>query len=193
MAVVDSLEKSAPKILSAEMTREFEREMDGITGGAEKRRAVIDRAKAFLVETLEGYRAHELEVGQELLKGLQVTQREREELGPCNLCGKQLKIIFNPRTRKKFVGCSGYPECKNAFPLASGLIEPTEKLCEFCKTPIIKVVRAGKRPFLMCLKPDCESKKDWKRKGAPAVEAQIQSGEEKAKESANPPEPAPPA
>lgn len=164
MSVVGALEKHSPRIISPELTRELERKMDGIIGGGEKREAVIAEVKRILVEVLSAFRENEEEIGKELLAGLQVTQREREQLGLCPKCGKMLKIIFNPKTRKKFVGCGGYPECRNAYPLPSGLIEPADKLCEHCKSPVIKVIRAGKRPFLMCLTVDCESKKDWGKK-----------------------------
>ncbi|MFH0961498.1 MAG: DNA topoisomerase I [archaeon] len=169
MAVVESLEKNAPKIISPELTRELEGEMENIVAGKTKRESVIDRAKKVLVETLEGFREKEKEVGEILLKGLQVTQKVKETLGACPSCGGTLKIVFNPKTRKKFVGCSGYPTCKNAYPLPSGLIETTEKVCEFCRAPAIKVIRAGKRPFVMCLTVECESKKDWGKKNPPGT------------------------
>ncbi len=172
MAVIDSLEKSAPRILSAEMTRELEGKMDGIIEGKEKREDVVARAKDFLVKVLEDFRKDEAGIGKVLLAGLQITQRERETLGPCNKCGKGvLKVVFNPRTRKRFCGCSQYPECKNAFPLPYALIEPTGKVCDKCSTPIIKVIRAGKRPFTMCLDPACPTKADWgEKKGAAGKE-----------------------
>ena len=36
-----------------------------------------------------------------------------------------------------------------------------EKICEYCKTPIIKVIRKGKRPFEMCLTYSCSSRSSW--------------------------------
>lgn len=169
LAVVNVLEGNAPKIISPEMTRELEGEMEKILSEKAKREQVVSKAKDILVETLEGFRKNEENVGLLLLKGLQVSQKERETLGPCPKCGAgTLKIIFNPKTRKKFVGCSNYPACANSYPLPRGLIEPTDKSCEFCKAPVIKVIRAGKRPFGMCITPNCKSKKDWGKRASPA-------------------------
>ena len=35
-----------------------------------------------------------------------------EELGACPQCGKLLTKKFSRKTRRFFVGCSGYPECQ---------------------------------------------------------------------------------
>jgi DNA topoisomerase-1 len=57
------------------------------------------------------------------------------------------------------------PSCSTGFPLPlKGLIEPTEKICEQCKSPIIKVIRKGARPFTMCLDPKCKTKEGWFKK-----------------------------
>ncbi len=162
LAVVDSLENNAPKIISPELTREFEAEMELISEGRKRREEILSRAKKVLVETLSKFREHELEVGQTLLSGLKIALNIKETLGKCSKCGAgNLKTIFNPRTRKKFVGCTNYPNCTQSFPLPGGLVEATDKTCDKCGTPIIKVVRAGKRPFTMCIEPSCETKKDW--------------------------------
>ncbi|MBI4399340.1 topoisomerase DNA-binding C4 zinc finger domain-containing protein, partial [Candidatus Micrarchaeota archaeon] len=84
--------------------------------------------------------------------------------GKCGLCGNSLRKMFS-RQGKQFVGCSGYPDCKNIYPLPQGaFIQPTGAVCPSCKTPMIKVRRKGKRQFEMCLLPTCETKKDWGRK-----------------------------
>lgn len=59
------------------------------------------------------------------------------------------------------------PKCATGYPLPGmATIQKTDKICELCKTPIITVIRKGKRPFKMCLATDCKSKEDWgKKKG----------------------------
>lgn len=57
------------------------------------------------------------------------------------------------------------PKCSTGFPLPHGAtIQKTDKVCEHCGTPIITVIRKGKRPFRMCLLPECKSKEDWGKK-----------------------------
>lgn len=57
------------------------------------------------------------------------------------------------------------PKCSTGFPLpAMATIQKTDKICELCKTPIITVIRKGRRPFRMCLFPECPSKLEWGKK-----------------------------
>jgi len=73
--------------------------------------------------------------------------------------------MFSPKTRKHFVGCSGYKDgCKTSFPLPPrSKFQRLDKICDKCKTPIIRVIRWGRRPFNMCLDPNCETKANWKK------------------------------
>jgi DNA topoisomerase-1 len=62
------------------------------------------------------------------------------------------------------------PTCQTGFPLPhNASFQSLEKLCDKCNTPIIRVMRKGKRPFKMCLDPNCVTKADWgkpkKKKG----------------------------
>ncbi len=57
------------------------------------------------------------------------------------------------------------PSCQTGFPLPGmATNRPTGKVCEKCNTPIIQVIRKGKRPFKMCLDPKCVTKADWGKK-----------------------------
>jgi DNA topoisomerase-1 len=58
------------------------------------------------------------------------------------------------------------PSCTRGYPLPhNASFQRLGKICEHCKTPIVQVIRKGKRPFRMCLAPDCETKKDWGKAG----------------------------
>ncbi len=57
------------------------------------------------------------------------------------------------------------PTCQTGYPLPGHARNmATGKKCNKCSTMIINVIRAGKRPFRMCLDPKCETKKDWGKK-----------------------------
>ena len=43
------------------------------------------------------------------------SNRERNTVGACPKCGKDLRVIFS-RNGKRFLGCSGYPDCKQTYP-----------------------------------------------------------------------------
>ena len=64
------------------------------------------------------------------------------------------------------------PSCQTGYPLpGAARNQPTGKVCEKCGTPIIQVIRKGKRPFRMCVDPKCETKADWGKKKIPTKQA----------------------
>ena len=75
----------------------------------------------------------------------------------CEKCGKPM--VYRWSRHGKFLGCSGYPECKNTMRLdENGEVEetePTDEVCELCGSPmIVKTGRRGK--FLGCSNyPEC--------------------------------------
>ncbi|MDY6776862.1 MAG: DNA topoisomerase I [Candidatus Nanohaloarchaea archaeon] len=160
LAVVEALEDHAPGILSEELTREFEEEMEEIRNLEKTRDEVLEEARQTLTDILEKFREDEEEIGEELIDAVDRQRKKERELGPCDQCDDgTLRIITK---NGKFVGCSNYPDCENTYPLPNdGKIESTDKTCDTCHTPIIKVIRKGKRPFEMCLDPDCPTKDDW--------------------------------
>lgn len=160
LAVVDALEQHSPELLSEEMTRRFEEEMEEIRDGENEKEEVIEDAKEELEEILEEIKENEEEIGQELKEAVIETKKKKSELGECPECGGTLKIIKT--NNGQFVGCSEYPDCENSFPLPQNAkIVPTDENCDDCGLPVFKVIRKGKRPFEMCPKTDCESKEDW--------------------------------
>jgi DNA topoisomerase-1 len=164
-AVVNVLEKYCPKILSEELTRRFEEEMEKVYGKKKNRETVVEEAKKVLSEILSEFKNYEEKIGKELLNALVETRKEERKIGTCPNCNGELRIIRSRETNLFFIGCSNYPKCKTAYPIPhKARIEPTGKICEKCNTPIIRVFRKGKRPFLMCLDPKCETKMNWNRK-----------------------------
>lgn len=82
----------------------------------------------------------------------------------CDICGGVKGKCKCSWKDKKWV-----PTCQTGYPLpAMAKIQTTGKTCDKCSTPIIQVIRKGKRPFRMCLDPKCETKADWgkPKKGA---------------------------
>jgi DNA topoisomerase-1 len=162
--VAKTLRDFVPNIVSEELTRHFEKEMEQVFNGKKKREEVVEEAKEVLKEILEEFKSKEDKIGKKLLEGLVISRKEERKIGVCPNCGGELRIIFSRRTGKRFVGCSNYPKCKTGFPLPLvGQITALNKNCEVCGLPMIQVWRKGKRPFRMCINPNCESKKDWNK------------------------------
>lgn len=138
--------------------------MEQVYNGEKQREEVVEEAKAILVGILEEFRRNEKEIGRKLLEGLTEARREASRLGNCHKCGNKLRIMRS-KGGGLFVGCEGYPNCNNMYPLPRmAKIIPLGKTCGKCGTPMIRVIRRGRRPFNMCLDTNCPTKADWKRK-----------------------------
>jgi len=88
-------------------------------------------------------------------------------LGECPKCGKnKLRVVRSKTTKKRFVGCEGYPECDQTYPLPQrGDIIGTGEICPQCGSPKIKVL-GGRRPWVLCLDPYCPTKAEYREKRA---------------------------
>jgi len=180
--VVRVLRDFCPRILDEKLTRRLEEEMEMVMEDKVSRRAVVEEVKGILTDILKEFKVKEEEIGGRLEEGLRAALEDERRLGRCPKCGGELRIIFSPRTRKIFAGCSNYPKCDNSYPLPGGArIEVLGKTCEKCGTPMIRVYRKGKRPFTMCLDVNCPTKEGWgKRKAQPG---KVEAGQPPLKET----------
>ncbi len=164
--VVEALEKYADLITKPDMTSKLEYDMDEIAEGKIKEETVVDESQAML-ETIfdEMDRKHD-EIRGVLYEGL----REDKIIGKCQTCGSDL-MVRKSKKGGRFIGCSGYPECKFALPLPpTGNIVATNKLCERHGLNHIKIITSGKKPWeLGC--PQCNFEEWQKKKEAKAAEA----------------------
>jgi DNA topoisomerase-1 len=68
--------------------------------------------------------------------------------------------MYSKKTRRQFVACDKYPDCKNTFTLPpNGNIKRTNKICEECGFPMLIRLSKGKRPWEFCFNPECEKNK----------------------------------
>ena len=177
MSLIETLEKHSPIIIDEALTRKFEKEMDQILqikkNHVEKEQKVIAEAKETITKISEQFKTQEKEIGKELLnaqENLWAQQREENKLNICPLCKKgSLSIRYSNKVKRSFVGCTNYPECKNTYSLPpSSLIKKSDKICESCGFPMLLSIKKGKRPWLFCFNPECETNKErieeYKRK-----------------------------
>lgn len=162
LKVCDILKKYAPEILDEHLTREIEEKMEEIQDGEKDKEEVINHGKEVLIKILEKWKKNEKKIGEKLLDALQITIEKENTIGPCDKCDNTLRII-HMRHGKQFIGCRGYPNCRNAYPLpGSALVKVTDKKCPSCEKPVVRIIRKGKRTFEMCIDPKCPTKKDWR-------------------------------
>lgn len=160
MRTIATLEKYCPEIIDEELTRSIEEEMDGIRERKTTPDQVLEHARKALDKTLKRFKEHEEAIGTELLEAQRETQDDQATLGKCPQCADgMVKIMFSRKTKKRFVGCSSYPDCDFTAPIPqAGVIKSADKVCEHDQYPMLKVQLRGKRPQVLCLNRDCVSK-----------------------------------
>jgi DNA topoisomerase-1 len=163
-ALFETLGKYLSDILSPDLTRYLEKEMENIQQERTNREDVLSRAKSDLLEILENFKSQEEKIGNDLVTGLQRYWKSKEELGECPKCGKgTLRVIRSSKTGKRFVGCSNYSEgkCDQTFPLPQkGDLSPLDKMCEHCGYQMFQVT-SGRRKWETCINwTECPGRKD---------------------------------
>ena len=159
-AVVDTLEKYAPTITKPEMTQTLEKDMTEISEKKIKEDQVIEKSRVMLTSVFDELTSNQEGIGESLKDGL----RTDKIVGTCQKCSSEL-IIRRGHRGSRFIGCSGYPECRFTLPLPRfGTVVVTDKTCEKHGMNHIRIINKGKRPWdLGC--PHCNFL-EWQEKKA---------------------------
>ena len=169
-AVVDTLQKYAPTITKPEMTQTLEKDMTLIAERKTKEDEVIEESRVMLTSVFDELEENQTFIGQSLKDGL----RTDKIVGKCEKCGSDLMIRRGYRG-SRFIGCSGYPNCRFTLPLPrSGTVLVTDKSCELHGMNHIRIINKGKRPWdLGC--PHCNFL-EWQAKKAQAKPESKENG-----------------
>jgi DNA topoisomerase-1 len=101
-----------------------------------------------------------LERVPEVGEALKVAADEDAKVGTCPTSGHDLLIKYSPKNRAYFVGCTGYPDCDVTYPLPKNArFAAVEELCAECGSPQVRVMQFKRPARVMCLSPDCPTKK----------------------------------
>jgi DNA topoisomerase-1 len=169
ISLIETLEKYSPVIIDEELTKKFEKEMNAIVESkkdfVEKEKKVVDEAKITITNIAKDFEKNKLQIGSELMNAeTKVWEKQKEEnkLNICPKCQKgNLTIMYSRKTRRQFVACDKYPDCKNTFTLPpNGTIKRTQKICEECGFPMLIRLSKGKRPWEFCFNPECQKNKE---------------------------------
>jgi DNA topoisomerase-1 len=79
-AVVKILEQYSPKIISEELTRKLEEEMENVYNGKKKREEIVKEAKKLLEEILSDFKKVEKKIGKELSNAIMSIRNEKKSL-----------------------------------------------------------------------------------------------------------------
>jgi DNA topoisomerase I len=166
--LVQSMRKYSPEIVSVQLTRSIEEQLEGVEFGKTTSESVTAAASNNLKKAIVSFKGNEMEIGSELSSAISASNKKPEKplvLGKCPLCNTgDLSIIRSSLTKKRFVGCSNYATgvCKATAQLPQkGPIKFTGKKCGECGWPIITTVyiKSGRHSWTFCINSQCPSKK----------------------------------
>ena len=178
MKLIEALEKYSSIIIDEALTRKMEQEIETLQSQKEallpaKEKEIIAKAEKIITDISKEFKAKEIEIGKELLEGLQDKRKEDQEnntLLPCPTCKEgNLRILYSKKTRRYFVACSAYPKCTQTYSLPpNSLMKKSDKLCPECQFPKLLAIRKGKRPWELCFNPNCaivkKQREEWEKK-----------------------------
>jgi DNA topoisomerase-1 len=169
--VTEILTKYCPKVIDVTFTRELETKMEQIELGKQTRERIVLETVEYLKPVINDLKAKEEEVGKELTAIISDTWLASITLFvPCPDCASILKVVRNPKTKKRFIGCSGKwkTNCTFGLPLPQfGALTLLERRCPDCGFQMIQVMSKGRRPMISC--PKCFVTKLRAQKPAEAV------------------------
>ena len=155
--ITEILTKYCPKVIDVTFTRELETKMEQIELGKQTREKVVLETIAYLKPVIEDLKTKELEVGKELTIIIGDMWRASATLFvPCPQCGSVLRVVRNPKTKKRFIGCAGKwtKNCTFGLPVPQlGTLKLLEKRCAECGFQLIQVRSKGRFPLISC--PNC--------------------------------------
>jgi len=151
--VNELLVKHFPEIVDSQFTANMETNLDDIAENHAEWKKILGNFYEPFAEVLK-------KAKKEMEKVAILTENI------CNECGKPmaLKTTFGGQ----FLGCSGYPECKNTMPLAKDqkpLPEdrPSDELCEKCNSSML-IKRGPYGDYLSCTNEECKHRKKFIKK-----------------------------
>ena len=151
--VSDKLVAHFATLMDIGFTAGMERKLDEIAAGSRAWATVIEEFMADFIPALK-------------LAGAEMERATIDSGVSCDLCGKPMHVKFGKMG--EFLGCSGYPECKNTKPLGDDGTpqqpKVTDEKCPTCGKPLaVKRGRFGE--FFGCTGyPECKFIKNIEKK-----------------------------
>ncbi len=173
IAIVSSMKKYIPNIVSTSLTRDMETQLEQIESGNTTSVQVVENARNQIKDAIQSFNINESKIGQEISSALEANRTSNPSrnhaalstLGSCPLCKSGNLVIKKAiKSKKRFAGCTNYSsaKCVATSPLPQkGTIKSTGKKCEKCNWPIISASghNQGKRyQWEFCINSQCPLK-----------------------------------
>jgi DNA topoisomerase-1 len=155
IAVIEALEEHARAITRARMTSTLESDMDLVAEGKKDFEEVVRESQDMLDKVFILLEENMERIGSSIKEAL----KEQNIIGTCTRCGGDLQMMRSYRG-KRFVGCSGFPRCRNSYPLPQrGKLTFLDMTCELCGAPVIKLGGKKGKGKEVCINMRCQSSK----------------------------------
>jgi DNA topoisomerase-1 len=163
-AIINSMRTFVPGIVSVDLTRAMEQQLERIEKASEDSTIVIEQSVDRPIESLSEFIKRETEIGSKIGEAAAADTIKARTLGQCPICKKgELRMIRSRTTKKRFIGCTNFSigKCTASAPLPQkGNIKISGKTCSVCSWPIIGVLFAPRsKQWKMCVNIQCPLKK----------------------------------
>jgi len=171
--MAEAIQEFAPRIASPEMTAQLENDMDLISIRDLTKDQVVTISRDLLRQAYVSLEQNRDRMAATIYEGISGDRI----LGDCPKCGRnKLRVIRSKTSKKRFVGCEGYPECDQTYPLPQrGDVIGTDEVCPYCGSPKVKIL-GGRRPWVLCLDPYCPTKTEYREKREARAARSAKSG-----------------
>lgn len=140
-AVNSIMKKYFTSIVEVDFTANMETLLDGVEEGTVDWKKIVAN---FYPDLEEAIRVAQNEIGE-----IKIADEVSDV--PCDICGRMMLIKYGPHG--KFLGCPGFPECKNTKPF----LEKTGITCPKCGSElVIRRTRKGRRYYGCEKYPECD-------------------------------------
>lgn len=148
------LVKHFPDIVDSNFTANMETNLDDIAENSKEWRKILGEFYDPFAEVLK-------KAKKEMEKVEILTEHV------CSECGKPMALKTS-RFGSQFLGCSGYPDCKNTMPLTKDqqLVpedRPSDEKCEKCNSAMV-IKRGPYGDYLSCTNEECKHRKKFIKK-----------------------------
>jgi DNA topoisomerase-1 len=109
--------------------------MDDIAESRLKKDDVVRESKTMLRTIFDQLESHRADIGRTLKAGSALDSR----IGPCPKCGSPLVLRETRADKRKFIACSGFPQCRNTYSVPPGSLKFDKKTCEKHNLHFVKV------------------------------------------------------